>query len=320
MPKTHKLRTLIFLCALSITPTLTNAQVTMFYKDGKLTEETVEQQMFLSFLYSTTAGYFVKKLLTNGFVNTITRSYYTSRFSKRLIPGFIKKHSINESEMEKTVNEYQSFNDFFIRKLHPGARIINTDASIITSPADSKMLIFSPITNETSFFVKGVTCDLASLLQDPELAQEYEGGTLILLRLAPNDYHRFHFPVDCIPTSTVQIDGIYESVNPIAYKNGCQPLLLNKREIICLQTNNVSNILLIPVGALCVGTIVKTFNCGTHYCKGDEAGYFEFGGSTVVLLFKPGTISVDPEILERSAQGIETAVKVGEQIAVVQKL
>jgi phosphatidylserine decarboxylase len=289
----------------------------MFYKDGKLTEETVEQQMFLSFLYSTNAGYFVKKLMTNGFVNRITRSYYTSRLSKRLIPSFVKKYNINEAEMEKSINEYQSFNDFFIRKLRPDARTINHDTSIITSPADSKILIFSPITNETSFFVKEVTCNLASLLQDPELAQEYEGGTLILLRLAPNDYHRFHFPVDCIPTSTTQIDGIYESVNPIAYKNGYQPLLLNKREVIRLETNNVSDILLIPVGALCVGTIVKTFDCGTNYRKGDEAGYFEFGGSTVVLLFKPNTISVDPEILERSVQGIETAVRVGEQIAVI---
>ena len=149
---------------------------------------------------------------------------------------------------------------------------------------------------------------------DEILAKKYEGGTLLIFRLAPYDYHRFYFPFDCIPGLIVKIKGKYDSVNPIVFKSGYQPITENKRHLIILKTKNFGEVAMVPVGAICVGKIIETFTENQDYDKGDEAGYFSFGGSTVVLAFEKGKVSIDPKFVEHSKAGYETQVLFGERI------
>jgi phosphatidylserine decarboxylase len=138
---------------------------------------------------------------------------------------------------------------------------------------------------------------------------------MMIFRLAPPDYHHFHFPCDCTPTKTREFGSDYESVNPVSFKAGFQPLAKNVRHLYILETEKFDRVAMVAVGAMFVGHIVKTFTPEKQYAKGDDAGYFEFGGSTVVLVFKKGTIEPLEQFVKHSEEGIETQVKVGQVVA-----
>lgn len=281
---------------------------------GKLTTEKTEQAALLSFLYTTNLGNFLRQLVNHRSINKLYALYQNSRLSKHAIAPFVKKYGINLDDFEQPSNGYDSFNDFFIRKIKPGIRPIDTNPKTIVAPADSKLLVVPCITPQATFFIKAHSFILETFLQDQQLASNYSNGTMLVFRLAPYDYHRFHFPADGTATAPYTISGRFDSVNPIVYKSGYQPLLSNERHVIALQTKEFDTILMIPIGAMLVGKIVETYTPNQPISKGTEAGYFAFGGSTVVLLFKPGIIKAKPNFIENSAQGIETIVKMGEAI------
>ena len=162
-----------------------------------------------------------------------------------------------------------------------------------------------------NFPVKESTFNLTAFLGDAALAHTYEGGTLVLLRLAPWDYHRFHFPASCIPDKARHIKGSYESVNPIAYLCGIQPLTENERHLTLLKTTDFDTVCMVSVGALFVGAIKETYIPQKKYNKGEEAGYFCFGGSTIVLVFKKNVVAINPLYINNSNQGKETPLKMG---------
>jgi len=158
---------------------------------------------------------------------------------------------------------------------------------------------------------------LEKFLQNPDLASLYEGGTLMLFRLAPYDYHRFHFPFNCVPYEPKILNGRYYSVHPFVYQAGFQPLLENERHLIRLKTKEFSDVAMVLIGAMCVGKIVETYKADSECNKGDEVGYFAFGGSSMVLLFKPETVIVDEKLLQHSLEGFETEVKFGQSVGFV---
>jgi phosphatidylserine decarboxylase len=151
-------------------------------------------------------------------------------------------------------------------------------------------------------------------LHDSALAQEFEHATMLLFRLAPYDYHRFHIPIDARVSNARYIFGCYESVNPLAYAAGVQPLTENLRYVISLFSDHFGHVLMVPVGAAMVGSVIFTYEPHTYQKKGTEAGYFQFGGSSVVLLFKPTMMTPQEQFLQHSLQGFETAVKMGQKI------
>lgn len=287
---------------------------TLLMDHGKLTSEQTEYASMLSFLYTTTVGHWVCNLINRRSINKLYALYQNSGISKHAIAPFIKKHNIAMDDFEQPSDGYQSFNDFFIRKLKPGRRPIDANPKTIIAPADSKLLVIPQITQHTTFFVKGKPFNLVSFLQDPHKAAEYLNGTMLIFRLAPYDYHRFHFPASGMPGAPYTVTGRFDSVNPVVYKAGYQPLISNERHLIELQTKDFDTILMIPVGAMLVGKIVETYTPNHPIDKGAEAGYFAFGGSTVVLLFKPEIINPKPHFIENSMQGFETIVKMGEAI------
>ncbi|MEX0940818.1 MAG: archaetidylserine decarboxylase [Candidatus Babeliales bacterium] len=277
-------------------------------------EASEQLNQFLPFLYTTTIGSAIRSVIIKPWFSNVAGWYADSRLSKIHIPSFIKKYSINMHETVKpNYKKYNSFNDFFTRKLNPKARPINSEQNSIVSPADGQIYIVQNIQQKTKFPVKGKQFDLIAFLKNKELAQQFYGGTLAVIYLAPWDYHRFHFPFNAIPSHAQSITGKFESVSPFVF-SFLQPLQENERQLIMLKTTNNKDIAFVAVGALCVGRITQTYTPFKQYKKGEEAGYFSFGGSTVVLLFPPSTIKINDAIPLQTFAPIKMGKKIGSMI------
>jgi phosphatidylserine decarboxylase len=280
---------------------------------------TYEPNSFLQFLYSTSTGSMFRPILTRPWFTKSAGWYADTRISRFHIKSFARKHKIALNEAVKDrLEHYKTFNDFFTRKLKPEARPINDEKNSIISPADGRLYAYENLNENSQLFVKGQPFDLAAFLQDKELAKKYYNGTLVVIYLAPTDYHRFHFPVDAHAALPKQIAGRYESVNPFVYKTGVQSLQENERQLIELTTKDCGTICLVAVGAMCVGKITSTFQPKTWHQKGDEAGYFSFGGSTVILLFEKEKISLNDKIIEQQQNGKLSIIKMGQKIGTKQ--
>ena len=292
-----------------------NAKIYFYDTDDKLVEEKVEGRLCLEFLYTAMWGRVLRFLFTRRIVSKLYAFYQNSKWSKRRIVPFIKKHDIEMSECQQKADEFKSFNDFFCRKLKDGARPIDPDVNAIVSPADSKLFVIPNISNYVSFFVKNETFNLAKFLDDTSLAGQFEGGALMIFRLAPPDYHHFHFPVDCKTFKFEPMGRLLESVNPIVYRTGVQPLTTNVRYHYVLETSKQEPVVMTAVGAMMVGSVVETFETDQKCIKGQEAGYFQFGGSTITLLFKQGFVKPLQKYIDHSAKGFESAVRLGQRVA-----
>lgn len=280
---------------------------------GELKTEKVPGEKWLVWLYNNPVGEatlwaFVKRK----FVSEIYGRMMDKPSSAEKVQPFVKEYGIDLSIAEK--QEFSSFNDFFTRKLKKSARPVNTDSNVVVSPADGKLMAWTDVA-KADFLVKGYRFDVYSFLQDSVLAVMYENGSLVVVRLAPNDYHRFHFPVGGMVSPVVKINGDYYSVNPMALREMMDVFLLNKREYSVITNVRFGKVVMAEVGATMVGSIVQTYENDT-VVKGEEKGYFEFGGSTVVLLFEPNKILIDNDLLANTQKGLETYVLMGEQICV----
>lgn len=278
-------------------------------RDGTVLTGSDGQDRILSRLYGSCLGRAMLKPLTAPTISRLAGSFLSTRASKFLIDPFIKGNNIDMSQYEEV--EYESYNAFFSRQIKSEARPMDTDPRHLISPADSKLTVL-PITEDLRFTLKHTEYSVASLLKNDKLASRYAGGYAMIFRLCVDDYHRYCYVADGFQSCHFRIPGALHTVNPIA--NDYFPIYKeNTREYSILHTKEFGNILMMEVGALLVGKIVNhTHKC--HVKRGQEKGYFQFGGSTVVLLFKKDTVIPDADILENSAQGYETVVKIGEKV------
>lgn len=285
--------------------------------DGKVKEETVEYGHWLVFLYNSFIGRFIRFFITRKWFNNCVERYQNARISCRAIQPFIERYEIKMDDFVIPAGGYTSFNQFFIRSLKSGARVLESDAHHIIAPADSRVFVIPRLQERTRFSIKGTQCTLEGLFADRLMASLYEHGTCMIFRLAPSDYHHIHFPLQGIPLRARPVHGIYESVHPCVYHAGVQPLIKNERQLVLFETALCDQVALMLVGALCVGKIVTTYAPSVLQEKGDELGYFAFGGSTVVMMFKHGTVTVESDLCQNSAMGMETVVKMGQKVATV---
>jgi phosphatidylserine decarboxylase len=282
-------------------------------KTNELITENPPGEALLKFLYHQPFGELVLRTVAKRkFLSAIYGRMMNQPKSVKRIEQFVKNLNIDMTEAVKPTHEFTSFNDFFYRKLKPEARPIGAD---LVSPADAKLLAFESVSELGDFFVKGQKFTLESYLQDEKLATKYKNASLLIFRLAPNDYHRFHFPYSGQASETTKIKGHYFSVSPYALEpNFTRVFCENKREFLTLSTKEKGDILLSPVGATMVGTIISTYQPNTFVNKGDEMGYFAFGGSTVLMLVDRDRVKIDSDILKNTKNKIETAVQMGEKI------
>ena len=282
-------------------------------KTGELKTETPPGEGFLKLLYNNPLG---KTTLLPMVKRKFLSSWYGKLMDKpgsiNKIKKFVKDLNIDMNEAERSIEDYISFNDFFYRTLKPNARPIEEG---LVSPGDGKMLAFENSNEIHNFFVKGRKFTLKEFLGSQQLADKYQNAALIILRLAPNDYHRYHFPYEGIPSETTKIKGDYLSVSPYALAaNFTKVFCENKREFCTLTTQEKGDILIAPVGATMVGSIIETYTPNHPVKKGAEMGYFAFGGSTIVLLVDQNKIKIDQDIIANTKNKIETFVKMGESI------
>jgi phosphatidylserine decarboxylase len=277
--------------------------------------EKVAGGAFIKALYGTKAGKLgLELLIKRKLYSSITGVYCDLKMSSGLINKFVESYGINMSECCGGVESFKSFNDFFTRKLKPESRPFDSNPDSFLSPGDGRILAWRGIDINRLIQVKGSFYSLRELLDSETLAEKYSGGTLIILRLCPTDYHRFHFIDSGICSPSIKIKGCYYSVNPAALKSIPQVFCRNKREYSTLKSDNFGDVLYIEVGATSVGSIIQTYEADRRLKKGDEKGYFKFGGSTVIMLLEKGTALLDDEILEQTELGFETRVLAGEKI------
>jgi phosphatidylserine decarboxylase len=297
---------------LALYPTAPQYPIQFYEREsGQLKTEKVAGEKWLVWLYYNPIGEATlwalakRKLVSVMYGSMMDRPSST----ERILP-FIDDFSIDMSVARE--QKFDNFNDFFTRKLKADARPIDTNSNTVVSPADGKILAYADISN-TDFFIKGYRFDVSTFLDNPDLAQKYHDGSLLIIRLAPMDYHRFHFPVSGKVSPNTQIDGDYYSVNPLALRKKAEIFCLNKREYTIVSNPVFGDVVVAEVGATMVGSIAQTFK-GTAVNKGEEKGYFKFGGSTVVLLLAKSKIHIDKDLLLNTAKGYETTVKMGERI------
>lgn len=281
---------------------------------GQVQIENVYGEKWLDWLYHNPIGEATlwtiakRKIVTSMYGDEMEKSSSADK-----IKPFIKEYNVDISIAQK--QNFKSFNDFFIRKLKPEARPIVADSLAVASPADGKILAYSNV-SKSDFYIKGFRFNVDSFLDNKELAKKYENGSMIVFRLAPPDYHRYHFPVSgTTSSSNIKIDGDYYSVNPLALRKKAEIFWLNKREYGVIESPIFGDVTMVEVGATMVGSMIQTYT-STTVKKGEEKGYFKFGGSTVVLLFEKDQLKIDDDLLKNTSQGLETTIKMGERIAV----
>lgn len=256
------------------------------------------------------------RVLTNRFLSNVYGAYNDSAASKHKIEDFVQTLGIDVAECSKDLVEYVSFNDFFARKLRAGARPVTQVEGEIASPGDGRLLVFPKLNDTTLSYVKWAPIHLFDLFnKNQELADKYRDGAGAVLRLCPSDYHRFHFPVSGKVGITKTVPGLLHSVSPYALEQGLPVYCMNKRTICELKSSEVGSVLLMEIGAMFVGSIVQTYRAGTQVQRGDEKGYFKFGGSTCVMFFEKNRIQFDEDLVANSKRGMETLVKMGERVA-----
>lgn len=242
---------------------------------------------------------------------------------KNDIPSFIKFHKLDLSDcLYSDVSNYKTFNEFFFRKLKPGARPNEApnDSRYSVSPADCRCTAFPTVGDATRLWIKGTNFSIAKLFngnfEGLELTDLYKPDrcSLAIFRLAPQDYHRFHCPVDGVIGKVKYIEGEYYTVNPMAIRSELDVFGENVRVIIPIKSKEFGTMVMVAVGAMMVGSTVLTVGEGDEVKRGDEIGYFKFGGSTVILLFEKNRVVFDSDIVKNSLSCIETLVRVGQSI------
>ena len=285
----------------------------MKYRDRKGNEfdQTTGQDEFLHKMYTSAFGRACMKIASFPLFSKISRLILDSRFSSYFVLRFAERNDIDIFDYENKL--YYSFNDFFTRRIKPGRRRIDAGKNIIVAPSDGKVSAYE-ITGSNVFVVKNSVYTVESLLRDTKLAKKYIGGTAFIIRLTPDDYHRYCYCTDGEKSHDRTIKGSLHTVNPIinkyipAYKE-------NSREYCLIRTAGIGDVIQMEVGAMFVGRITNKHPYGRRIVrKGEEKGYFEFGGSTIILLTEKGRIAADEDLIINTKEGFETKILQGETI------
>ena len=243
---------------------------------------------------------------------------YDDPASAGSIEGFIAFHRLDMSEVLLPTSDFKNFNEFFYRALKPEARPCSAPdrPEVIVSPADCRTVVFNTIDDATRIWVKGREFSIDHLIGSvyPLDVKRYKGGSMGIFRLAPQDYHRFHIPVDGVLGTPKALEGEYYTVNPMAIRSALDVYGENVRVVVPIDTVAHGRVMYVCIGAMMVGSTVITRKPGEKVKRAEELGYFKFGGSTILLFFEPGRMVYDDDLIENSTGAVETLVSPASQV------
>ncbi len=287
-------------------------------ESGEQEIERVYGENAVKWFYQSFLGKALAPVATSSWFSKFYGSFQDKPNSTKKIDPFIEKFNIQMDEFLPHENRdesapYQSFNEFFIRRFKEGKRSFVSDKNSLAAPCEARYFGYESITEETTIPVKGNFLKPESMIDHEKWGDTFKGGPLMIARLCPVDYHRFHYPDSGTTLDSYRRGNILHSVNPIALVEKPDIFLINERAVSILETENFGKIAYLEVGAICVGKIVQSHH-DKEFNRGDEKGYFLFGGSTVVIIGEKGKWKPSQDILDYTAKGIETYIKLGTEI------
>lgn len=273
----------------------------------------MRETLILRFLYRTVPGRMVLKLLVHPRVSEAAGYYLSSRASKWIVPYYIRKHKIDMSDIDIPAGGFSSFNDFFIRKR--SMECFDVTYGHLISPCDG-LMSYIRIKGKIVLDIKNTKYTLNDLLEDNELAGQFRDGTALVFRLTPADYHRYCYAANGKVLQHKKIKGRLHCVRPIALRT-VPVFAQNSREYQVLETESFGTVIQMEIGALLVGKIRNSSSSSKrgHVGRGEEKGYFEFGGSTIIMLFKKNKICINENLYKRQNSDGEIPVHMGEFVA-----
>ena len=270
-----------------------------------------KESLDVRFLYGTCLGRFLLKALIRPGFSRWVEKYLDSGWSRWLVPVYIRKHGIYIGEYEK--EQYTSFQDFFIRRRKPGFQSFDREGTHLMSPCDGFLSAY-PIGEDSTYRIKHVEYRVEELLQSKGLARRFQGGTCLIFRLTPGNYHRYCYVDKGRKVAQRVIPGVLHCVRPLACEQ--YPVFVqNSREYSLLQTEHFGPVVQMEVGAILVGKIHNHANIQSFH-RGEEKGYFKFGGSTIILLLEKDRVRLSQRVLKNMQCHRETKVRMGSCIAV----
>lgn len=287
-------------------------------KRARLETEEVYGGDFVNILYGNAAGLaLTDRLLVRKTISRLYGAWQSTKFTSRKVAPFMKRFGVVASDFEP--GPFASFNDFFIRQFLPGKRSFPQNARTMGAFSEGRYFGWEALKADSALPIKGLALQAHDMLGSMPGKDRFAGGPCLLSRLCPVDYHRFHFPDEGRTTHFHVESGNLHSVNPVALKRKPELFLTNERQISLLQTKNFGLLAYVEVGALCVGKIVQTHSPEQKFARGQEKGYFLFGGSTVIVYGEPGAWVPSADILENTKAGREVLVELGEPVATANK-
>lgn len=264
----------------------------------------------LNFFYTTIPGRLLLRPLITRPVSYLSGLLLDSHASKILIKPFVQKNNIDTQDYE--LSGIHSFNDFFCRRIKKNLRPVPADGSILSSPCDGLLSVYK-IHDDTVLSVKQSKFTIRALLRDKRLAAQFDDGYALVFRLCVQHYHRYIYFDSGKKYQNRKINGVYHTVRPIALEN--TPVFIeNTREYAVIDTENFGRCVQMEVGAMLVGRIVNLEEKATYVQKATEKGYFEFGGSTVIVLMQKNRARLRDDIAKTANTNTEIPVKLGEAI------
>jgi phosphatidylserine decarboxylase len=284
-------------------------------RTGEIVVEEVLGGGLLALAYQSRLSPFLRAmLLRTGAISRLLGWFSDTKWSRRKIDGIVEQLSIDMEDFEVPDGGYRTFNQWFTRRLKPNVRPFDPDPEVLVSPADCRLTVIPELHETTVIPVKGAQFSVENLLKTtPDRVENFRGGAVMVFRLCPVDYHRYHFPADGQVLGSHEISGRYESVNPIAIAANIPVFTENRRVVTHLELGSFGPTAFVEVGAFGVGGIVDTHGGGT-FEKMEEKGYFRYGASTLVLVFEPNRLKIDKDLIEHSAAGMEILVQAGETL------
>jgi phosphatidylserine decarboxylase len=284
-------------------------------QSGQLRTDPIYAAGFLDWCYDTRPGMLLTRLLLSRvFVSAAYGWYYRQRWTHRTIEPFARTMSVDLSDISDPLESFRSFSEFISRRIDLAKRPIDPDPNRCVSPVDGRLFAYPRLDNGKALRIKGGLFDRARLLANHELATRYNGGAVVIMRLYLADYHHFHFPDSGIPHESHPVPGRYFAVSPYSRKWAVPFYGENHRVITLFDSAHFGSIAIVEVGAFTVGSVRQCFSPGVRVSKGQHKGFFELGGSIVVLLFEPDAILLDDDLCNNSDAGFETFVRMGEGI------